>query len=228
MKKGFTLIELLVVIAIISILASLLLPSINRARSAAQSVACVSNLRSLNGLATLFAADHEGYVPQAQWHRDPQDPNLSSAVQAILGSGTLVSYGFNPDGGGCPSLKKNSTSYTYGGYGINLCLVWMRQSECWGPGDMWYWKHGRKSFSSIKQPSATPAFCDSTAYLAKYFNVDSTAAVPTIDLLRHGNPNPDDPDLLTLNNINTSFADGHVEKTNYELIEEGMKLIYNK
>jgi len=46
-KTNFTLIELLVVVAIIGILASILLPSLARARSKGQSAVCKSNLKQI-------------------------------------------------------------------------------------------------------------------------------------------------------------------------------------
>ncbi len=86
-KQAFTLVELLVVISIIAILISLLLPALSRARMAADSIACESNLRQIQVGVMEYANAFSGHLPSTFF--GPQ--GWQDAVFAYLyNKGTLV------------------------------------------------------------------------------------------------------------------------------------------
>src|SRR5688572_26098637 len=64
-KRAFTLVELLVVIGIIAILIGILLPTLNRAREAANRAQCLSNLRQLTTAWIMYAQENKGSLVYA-------------------------------------------------------------------------------------------------------------------------------------------------------------------
>jgi prepilin-type N-terminal cleavage/methylation domain-containing protein len=77
--SAFTLIELLVVIAIIALLASLLVPALTRAKTKAQGIGCLNNLKQMTLAWTMYAHDQNDAVPL----------NIGAAAQADWAAGIL-------------------------------------------------------------------------------------------------------------------------------------------
>jgi type II secretion system protein G len=56
-RKGFTLVEIMIVVAIIGLLAAIAIPNFVRARTQAQTQACIANLKQIEGAKQVWALD---------------------------------------------------------------------------------------------------------------------------------------------------------------------------
>lgn len=77
-RRGFTLIELLVVIAIISLLLSILMPSLSTAKEHAKTMLCAANMRQIAQAMAMYAADNDGY--QLPWGYRTDDTGFGVVV----------------------------------------------------------------------------------------------------------------------------------------------------
>jgi prepilin-type N-terminal cleavage/methylation domain-containing protein len=127
MKKGFTLIELLVVIGVISVLMSVLMPALNKAKEQAKTVVCRANLKSLSISWVAYAADNgemivgsddrgEGYgdwvdrpiEPDGSYSAMIEDVSLDDQIRGIE-AGLLFPYSDNAEVYHCPSDRRYKT-----------------------------------------------------------------------------------------------------------------------
>jgi prepilin-type N-terminal cleavage/methylation domain-containing protein len=94
---GFTLVELLVVIGIISLLVSMLLPALNKAREAATTLRCQAQLRNFGQASAMYVNDNKGALPVwrvAPYGSSPENYPLSWSYRPIAGGGGPWPYSF--------------------------------------------------------------------------------------------------------------------------------------
>jgi prepilin-type processing-associated H-X9-DG protein/prepilin-type N-terminal cleavage/methylation domain-containing protein len=93
---AFTLVELIVVIGIVGLLLAILLPVLSAARSAGQSVTCLSNLRQQHGVLTQWANDHHGVLPLHGYAIVPPGTAGSGSLPPALNDSGRQRYAYHP------------------------------------------------------------------------------------------------------------------------------------
>jgi prepilin-type N-terminal cleavage/methylation domain-containing protein/prepilin-type processing-associated H-X9-DG protein len=68
LKKAFSLVELMVVMAVITMLLSILLPGLQRARQECKRITCLTNLRQMVIAANVYVQNNDGYYPIAYYY----------------------------------------------------------------------------------------------------------------------------------------------------------------
>ena len=120
--RGFTLVELLVVITIVTLLISLLLPAVSKARESAFRTVCLSQMHQIAIAGLTYAQDHKFAMPACDSARPTAWMDQNVALSSTYPS-TVVKFGVQRlwDGGYIPSKKKNSSNAIINDYRLAVC-----------------------------------------------------------------------------------------------------------
>jgi prepilin-type processing-associated H-X9-DG protein/prepilin-type N-terminal cleavage/methylation domain-containing protein len=220
-KKFFTLVELLIVIAIIAILASMLLPTLKRARGKAKEISCASNLSQMLKGVSMYATDYEGWMPISSsssgnmnnWRLEISE-YMGVKASAIndyepLNTGVFHCISFNP-----PS---NVPMANRAGYGWNCSFSSSVRAFGYNDeSDSW---RTRMKISNVTMPTESLVFGDTTDWISGATNYWDYSYIvnPSIS----GASYAPDPSIGNRHSggINAAWADGHAEwKTQSELM----------
>ena len=123
-QQGFTLIELLVVIAIIGMLSSVVLASLNTARSSARDVSRLQDLKQLQTALELYQNIHGGYPSHAS------NTQVDSSLGVLVTSNTIPSLPTDPGNRTgangyryCATANRSYTMLAYREKTANWCYV---------------------------------------------------------------------------------------------------------
>lgn len=188
----FTLIELLVVIAIIAILASLLMPSLHRAKEKTRQIVCSNNLKQIGYVVPLYASDYNDYILpthlRSSYYFTKEIANYCG--QYIVGSNWSIRANV-PKLLFCPSDQSpyQSTPPTgewFGSYGWNIYLGGQYLDMTTYP---------FRKIQEVTEPGRTLLSADSTAAACFHLGL--------LDYTHH------------INIINVLFMDSHVSSVKY-------------
>jgi prepilin-type N-terminal cleavage/methylation domain-containing protein len=164
---AFSLIELLAVIAIISILASLLLPSLSAAKARAFTTSCLNNQRQLAAAWALYVSEAGDRLPlnldsvANGIHRSPPGSWVSGSAAwdadpATITRGTLFPYAQALELYHCPA-DRSCVADTNSPRLRSISLsIYMAGDDCVSN----YMVYPLTKFSEIRQPSKTLTFLD--------------------------------------------------------------------
>ena len=206
--RSFTLLEVLVVIAIIAILASMLMPALQKAREKARQGVCINNLRQIGLTTMLYAQDYNGYLPIALNYDHPNPSRRSP-----FGLFVLKNYVENTGIYNCPSdttRTPGTTAWPGNGHylnyswheGNNQGYLWWFYNRYWNGvvdiGKPWNYGMLKKSHLDILAIDGE-THIDAGGYNIALGPSDQVGASSLIAWTRHPS------------GANCVMADGHVE-----------------